>query len=169
MSVPSVIVVMGVSGSGKSTIGQQLAERLRWSFFDGDDFHPPENIAKMSQGIPLDDDDRRPWLQAMHAKLADLLAQGTPTVLAASLLRQRYRDLVLSGLRDVRLVYLKADPRLIDERLQQRQGHFFKPQLLASQLQILEEPADAVVISVDAPSASIVAQLVNELGLESAS
>ena len=156
---------MGVSGSGKSTVGQQLAERLRWPFFDGDEFHPAENIVKMSQGIPLDDDDRRPWLQAMHDKLAEQLAQGRPAVLAASLLKQAYRDLLLTGLHDVRLVYLKADPRVIDERLRQRQGHFFGSRLLASQLEILEEPNDALVMSVDAPTASIVAHVVNELGL----
>jgi len=160
---------MGVSGSGKSTIGEQLAERLGWPFFDGDAFHPAENIAKMSQGIPLGDDDRRPWLQAMHGKLIELQAQDQPAVLAASLLKQDYRNLVLTGLHDARLVYLKADPRLLDERLQQRQGHFFNPRLLASQLEILEEPTNAVVMSVDAPTASIVTQLVSELGLAGAS
>jgi gluconokinase len=168
MSVPRVIVLMGVSGSGKSTIGQQLADRLRWPFFDGDDFHPAENVAKMSEGIPLDDSDRRPWLQAMHDKLAELLAQGSPAVLAASLLKQEYRDLVLNGLQDAQLVYLKADPRVIDERLSKRQGHFFKSRLLTSQLEILEEPANASVVSVDAPTASIVADVMTSLGLQAA-
>lgn len=162
---PRVVVLMGISGSGKSTIGRQLASRLLWPFYDGDDFHPAENVAKMSTGDPLDDRDRGPWLRAMRDTLESLLANGGQAVLAASLLKQQYRDAVLSGLSNVRLIYLKADPRLIDERLKKRQGHFFKSALLDSQLQILEEPGDAVVLSVDAPAASVVASILRELRL----
>jgi carbohydrate kinase (thermoresistant glucokinase family) len=165
MSVPRVIVLMGISGSGKSTIGRQLGERLGWPFYDGDDFHPAENVAKMARGVPLDDHDRLPWLQAMHEKLSAVLASGGQAVLAASLLKQAYRDQVLNGLSDVALVYLKAKPALIDERLQQRQGHFFKSPLLASQLAILEEPPSALALSVDTPSADIVANVVETFGL----
>lgn len=165
MAPPNIVVVMGISGSGKSTVGQQLAERLGWPFYDGDDFHPPANVSKMSQGIPLDDDDRRPWLQTLHGALADILKQGGHAVLAASLLKQNYRELVLGGLPHVRLVYLRADPRVIDERLQQRQGHFFQASLLQTQLEILEEPTDALALSVEAPSASIVSQIIERLGL----
>jgi gluconokinase len=167
VSAPRVVVLMGISGSGKSTIGQQLAARLRWPFYDGDDFHSAENVAKMSQGVPLDDDDRRPWLQAMRDELTRVLASGGHAVLAASLLKQQYRDLILSGLSDTRLVYLQADPLVIEERLKNRQGHFFESRLLASQLEILEKPEDASVVSVNGPTASVVARIVDELALPS--
>lgn len=167
MAPPNIVVVMGISGSGKSTVGRQLAERLGWPFHDGDDFHPAQNVSKMSKGIPLDDDDRRPWLQTLHDALSEILKQGGNAVLAASLLKQEYRDLVLGGLAGVRLVYLRADPRVIDERLQKRQGHFFQASLLATQLDILEEPTDALALSVEAPSAAIVSQIVDAFGLES--
>lgn len=165
MAPPNIVVVMGISGSGKSTVGRQLADRLGWPFHDGDDFHPAQNVSKMSKGIPLDDDDRRPWLQTLHDALADILEQGGHAVLAASLLKQAYRELVLGDLLGVRLVYLRADPRVIDERLQKRQGHFFQASLLATQLEILEEPVNALALSVDSPSASLVAQIVDAFGL----
>ena len=165
MAPPNIVVVMGISGSGKSTVGQQLAERLGWPFHDGDDFHPAQNVSKMSKGIPLDDADRRPWLQTLHDALAEILKHGGNAVLAASLLKQEYRDLVLGDLPGVRLVYLRADPRVIDDRLQKRQGHFFQASLLATQLAILEEPTDALALSVDAPSVAVVSQIVEALGL----
>lgn len=165
MAPPNIVVVMGISGSGKSTVGRQLAERLGWPFHDGDDFHPAQNVSKMSKGIPLDDDDRRPWLQTLHDALADILRQGAHAVLAASLLKQAYREVVLGDLPGVRLVYLRADPRVIDERLQKRQGHFFQASLLTTQLEILEEPTDALALSVEAPSAALVAQVIEAFGL----
>ncbi|HKP95598.1 MAG TPA: gluconokinase [Fibrobacteria bacterium] len=154
-----VIVLMGVSGSGKSLVGKLLAEQLHWPFYDGDDFQPKDNLAKMAQGIPLNDRDRRPWLVAMHNLLVGLCAKKGRAVLAASVLKQDYRELLISGLSGVRFVYLKGEYALLEERLKHRQGHFFKSALLGSQFEILEEPADALVVRVDAPPESIVAAI----------
>ena len=157
---PCVIVLMGVSGSGKSLVGKLLAEALQWPFYDGDDFQPKDNLAKMAQGMPLNDRDRRPWLVAMHNLLVGLCAKKGRAVLAASVLKQDYRDLLVSGLEgSVRFVYLKGEYALLEERLKHRQGHFFKSALLGSQLEILEEPADALTIRVDAPPEAIVAAI----------
>ena len=155
------IVVFGVSGSGKTTIGRLLATRLAWRFVDGDDLHPPGNVAKMRAGIPLTDADRRPWL----AKVAAVLDQPGDAVVACSALRRAYRELLRTG-RSVRLVYLKADRTLIEQRLARRTGHFFPPALLASQFATLEEPAaeeGALTVNVAAPPAAVVDQVVRWL------
>jgi gluconokinase len=156
MPSPSVIVVMGVSGSGKTTIGRKLAERLQWPFYDGDDFHPKDNIAKMSQGLPLNDRDRRPWLLAMHDLLVGLRAKGGKAVLAASVLKQDYRDLLASGMEGIRFVYLKGDFAVLEERLRSRQGHYFKAGLLSSQFEILEEPVDALTVAAEGDPEAVV-------------
>lgn len=161
-----VIVLMGISGSGKSLVGKMLAGQLQWPFYDGDDFQPKDNLAKMAQGMPLNDRDRRPWLVAMHNLLVGLCARKGRAVLAASVLKQDYRDLLVSGLDgSVRMVYLKGEYALLEDRLKHRQGHFFKTALLGSQFEILEEPADALVVPVDAPPESIVASIRKGLGL----
>jgi gluconokinase len=139
---------MGVAGSGKSTVGRLLAERLGWPFLDGDDFHPPENVEKMRRGIPLTDADRLPWLE----RLAELTRQnGGSAVLACSALKESYRRILSGGDPRVRFVYLRADPALLAARLERRKAHFFTRALLESQLATLEEPTPAsTAIAVDA-------------------
>jgi gluconokinase len=134
-----VILVTGVAGAGKTTIGRQLAEELGWHFRDADDFHPPANLEKMSRGIALDDADRLPWLHTLRDLILGCLERDEPMVLACSALKQSYRELLQMDPR-VKLAYLKVDPALILERLRARQGHFMKPDMLASQFDALEEP-----------------------------
>jgi gluconokinase len=140
-----IIVVMGVSGSGKTTIGQMLGTQLGWPFFDADDFHPPENVAKMRAGTPLTDDDRWPWLDRLAREMGAIDARGNNAVLGCSALKQAYRDRI-AGAGDVRFVYLKGDRATIAERLAGRVGHYMPPTLLDSQLATLEEPSDAIVV-----------------------
>ncbi len=152
----SFVVVMGVSGSGKTTVGRLLADRLGWDFYDADDFHPPANIAKMAAGVPLDDPDRLPWLAALHELIARSVAHQQPGVLACSALKDRYRQALQAGDGRVRLVYLKGDYALIEARMQARAGHYMKPEMLKSQFAALEEPPDALVVSVaDSPEAIV--------------
>ena len=162
----AAIVVMGVAGAGKSTIGQALATRLDCAFRDADSFHPPANIAKMSQGVPLTDDDRWPWLDAIAAWIAEQRAGGTIGVVTCSALKRRYREVLLRG-GQVRLVYLKGDMPLIARRLAARQGHFMPAALLQSQFDALEEPASeeaAITIAINAAPEAIVTQILAELG-----
>ena len=137
---PLVVVVMGVSGSGKTTIGALLAERLRWPFADADEFHSAANIAKMHTGTPLDDADREPWLEAIAARIDAWLQQGTSAIVTCSALKRSYRDSLVRGRSNVRLLYLRGDRELLEKRLAVRRGHFMPAALLASQLETLEEP-----------------------------
>ena len=139
---------MGVSGCGKSTVGKLLADRLGWEFYDGDDFLPPADIAKMTADIPLDDSDRAPWLARLHALIADCLHQNRPGVLACSALKQKYRDTLLQGNPGLRFIYLKGDYDTILARISARHNHFMKSEMLKSQFAALEEPADALVVDV---------------------
>jgi gluconokinase len=150
-----IIILMGVAGSGKSTVGRELAARLRWKFFDADDFHPAANVEKMKTGIPLDDGDRKPWLESLQRLIRDCLAKQESAVLACSALKKNYRDSLLIDER-VRLVYLKGDYRLINERLRARTDHYMNPGLLDSQFETLEEPEDALHINVKSPPDTIV-------------
>lgn len=143
-----ILVVMGVAGSGKTTIGRLLAEKLGWEFIEGDDFHPPENVEKMSRGIPLSDDDRAGWLQTLAGVLSQRLAANRSAVLACSALKQRYRDLLSWGNPAVRFIYLQGKPELLESRLQDRPGHFMKAGMLVSQFADLEEPADAYDVDI---------------------
>ena len=159
-----VILLMGVTGSGKTTVGQALAESLQWQFADADDFHPASNVAKMRAGIPLDDADRAPWLAALRTQIDKWLHAGTNAVLACSALKQAYRDeLVVSP--GVRIVYLRGRSDLIEERLKERHGHYMDPNLLPSQFATLEEPMDALVVDVDASVPDIVRQIRKGLGV----
>jgi gluconokinase len=142
------IVLMGVSGCGKTTVGRLLARSLQWPFYDGDDFQPQSNLVKMSQGFSLTDEDRAPWLKALGDLLAGILERRGHAVLACSLLKAAYRERVLGGRNDVGLVHLKGPYGLIEARLKAREGHFFKSGMLAGQIEILEEP-EAPVVEID--------------------
>lgn len=143
-----IVVVMGVSGCGKSTVGRALAEAKGWRFIDADDFHPAENIRKMSNGIPLNDDDRRPWLLRLHEVLAVAEAEGQSLVLACSALKHAYRQILTDGLSDVRFVHLHGTPDEVMTLLSRRSGHFMKPGMLDSQFATLEVPEHALTIPV---------------------
>jgi gluconokinase len=168
---PCALVVMGVSGSGKSTIAERLAERLAWSYEDGDRFHPASNVAKMSAGHPLTDDDRWPWLLAIADEIDRVCFAGEHAVIACSALKRAYRDVLVHGRNDVRIVYLDGTQQLIAGRLAQRKGHFMPPGLLASQFKTLEPPDDSekpVTVSIDASVDAIVNDIVRQLGLGAA-
>jgi gluconokinase len=165
----AAIVVMGVSGAGKSTVGRVVAERLRCPFRDADNFHPPANIEKMSRGEPLNDEDRWPWLSAIAAWIAEHRAASTMCVVTCSALKRAYRNIVTNQQSaDVRLVYLQGDFALIEARLKARHGHFMPPALLRSQFAALEEPdmdEHAITVSIDATPDEIAAGIFGMLYL----
>ena len=154
-----VIILMGVAGSGKSTIGALLARDLGCDFHDADDLHSPANRDKMQRGIPLTDEDRRPWLAAVRALIDRYLNAGADVVIACSALKEAYRATLLRGTDDVRLIFLKGSFELIAQRLASRHGHFFDPALLRSQFDALEEPRDASVVDIAGTPAEIVAAI----------
>jgi len=159
-----IVLVMGTTGSGKTTIGTLLANKLGWTFLDADDFHPAANIAKMKQGIPLDDADRVPWLAAIHAELKRQSAAGKNCVFGCSALKQSYRDTIGAGL-DMRIVYLKGTYEEMRAHILARHGHFAGEGILAGQFRDLEEPKDAIVISVAQTPDQIVQAILRELTL----
>jgi gluconokinase len=154
-----IILLMGVSGSGKTTVGRILAADLSWPFYDADDFHPPANVEKMHRGIPLTDADRAPWLEALHELLASLARDGRSAVLACSALKQSYRDRLAAGLDGVRVVYLGGSAALLQQRLAERRGHFMPAELLQSQLDTIEEPTDAIRVDIRGAPEEIVADI----------
>jgi gluconokinase len=156
---PLIVLIMGVAGSGKTTIGSKLAAALGWSFRDADDFHPPANIAKMSAGIPLTDEDRAPWLAAIRAHIDACLARGESAVVTCSALKESYRQAVISDRARVKLVYLRGDFALLLQRLHQREGHFMKESMLRSQFEALEPPRDALTLDVAQPPEKLVADI----------
>jgi carbohydrate kinase (thermoresistant glucokinase family) len=154
MSKPLVVAVMGVSGSGKTTVAKDLAVHLNWPYREGDELHPAANIEKMSRGIPLADADRWPWLRLVAGWIDGQLATGQPGIITCSLLKRAYRDLVIDRRAGVRLLYLRGDKRVIAERIAQRKGHFMPPSLLDSQFADLEEPGpdeQPLVVDVNGP------------------
>jgi gluconokinase len=157
-----MIVVMGVSGVGKSTVGAELARRLNCDFVDADNYHSPENIKKMSDGNPLTDEDRQPWLQTLHGLLLDYQLKNRDVVLACSALKQKYRDAINDQL-PVTWVYLRSPESEIRERLARRHGHFANPKLLHSQLEILEEPTNAITVQVGGNPTDAVKQVLAQL------
>lgn len=167
--MPCALVVMGVSGSGKSTIAQKLAERLGWRYEDGDKFHPASNVAKMSAGQPLTDEDRRPWLQAIAGEIDRICEAGQRAVIACSALKHAYRDILVHGRSDVRIIFLKGTQALIAHRLAMRKGHFMPAGLLDSQFKTLEPPDQSerpVTVSIDASVETIVDDIVRQLKLD---
>ncbi len=155
-----IVVVMGVAGSGKSTIGRAAAERLGWAFADADDHHPPANIAKMARGEPLDDADRWPWLDRLRSIVETASAERRPLILACSALKRAYRERLMAPGAELRFVFLQGDPALIRQRLRARSGHFASADLLDSQLAALEPPEDALALDVSAPSEHLVERVV---------
>lgn len=143
-----VILIMGVAGSGKTTVGEKLAATLGWKFLDADEVHPPANIAKMAAGHPLTDKDRAPWLAALRARIDDFLHRNVSAVVTCSALKERYREVLLSGTEEVKLVHLQGSPELLRARLRGRVGHFMAPGMLDSQLAELEPPKNALVLDV---------------------
>lgn len=170
---PRVVVVMGVSGSGKTVVGRELAALLGWSFRDADDVHPPANVERMSRGIPLTDDDRAPWLDRLRDLVGAALASGgAPTVLACSALARRYRERMGLGRAGVRLVFLDGPADVIRARIAARRDHFMPASLLESQLAALEPPAALerpIVASIEGTPAEIAAGIVAALGDDDAS
>ena len=161
-----MLIVMGVSGSGKTTIGSLIARQLRWDFVDGDSLHPAANVEKMRSGIALTDEDRWPWLQAIAAWIDATHASGVHGVVACSALKRSYRDVLLNRSSHARLVYLKVDPEIARQRMSARQRHFMPATLLQSQFAALEEPGvdeNPIVVSVDAEPQKIVAEVLSQL------
>ena len=163
---PCALIVMGVSGSGKSTIAERLAARLGWRFEDGDKYHPPANVTKMSAGHPLNDEDRWPWLQAIADEIDRTCKAGDHAVVACSALKRVYRDILVHGRGDVRIVFLNGTQDLIANRLAARKGHFMPPGLLTSQFKTLEPPKPGerpIIVSIDASVEAIVDDIIRQL------
>jgi len=157
-----IIVIMGVAGSGKTTVGTMLAEAMKCQFLEGDSLHSKENVDKMSDGIPLTDADRAPWLAAIRMRILERFERGLDLVVACSALKQQYRK-VLGKDVPITWVYLKGSPALIRARLRHRPNHFMKADMLASQFDVLEEPADALVVDVSAPPIAIVEHILSQV------
>ncbi|HTZ91157.1 MAG TPA: gluconokinase [Streptosporangiaceae bacterium] len=169
-----IVVVAGVAGSGKTTVGQALARRLGWQFADGDSFHPAANVAKMRAGLPLTDADRQPWLAAMTAWMDDIIASGQSAVLACSALKRRYRDELIGPREQAVMVFLTITQAQDEARLHARKGHFFHEPLMASQFAVLESPDPAEprvypVPTTDGPPGQIVTEIIRKLRLQPAS
>jgi gluconokinase len=162
----TIAIVMGVSGSGKTTIARGLADGEGWILLEGDQFHPPANIAKMKAGIPLTDEDRWPWLRAIAAREDELRAAGQSAVVACSALKRAYRDILIGGRPDTLLVYLRGSKELIAERMKARKGHFMPPALLDSQFATLEEPGPdehAIVVDIGGPLDAVIRDAVRQV------
>jgi carbohydrate kinase (thermoresistant glucokinase family) len=162
----TIVVVMGVSGSGKTTVARGLARKRGWTLLEGDQFHPPANIAKMKAGTPLTDEDRWPWLRAIAAKEDELLAGGQSAVVACSALKRAYRDILIADRPDTVLVYLRGSKDLIAERMKARKDHFMPPALLDSQFATLEEPGPdehPIVVDIDGSVESVTQEAIRQL------
>ncbi len=164
---PPILVLMGVSGAGKTTVAKALVARLGWPFQEGDALHPAANIAKMRAGVPLTDADRRPWLEAVAAWIDGQRARGKPGIITCSALRRSYRDLIIDDRHEVRLIYLRGSQALIRERLAGRHHHFMPPTLLQSQFDTLEEPGSQehpLVVEVGPSPAEVADTIIAHLG-----
>lgn len=166
---PCALVVMGVSGSGKSTIADRLAIRIGWRFEDGDSFHPPSNVAKMHSGQPLTDEDRWPWLRAIAAEIDRTCGTRERAVIACSALKRTYRDILVHGRDDIRIIFLDGTQELIATRLAARKDHFMPPGLLASQFKTLEPPTPderPITVAIDRSVDTIIEDIVTQLKLD---
>ena len=159
-----VILLMGVAGSGKTTIGEMLNAQLNWPFVDGDSLHSAVNVAKMAAGVPLTDDDRAPWLQSIHDVMEGWRTQHKDGIVASSALKEKYRQTLLTS-PEIKLVYLRGSYDLIYSRMQHRPGHYMKPEMLQSQFAALEEPLDAITVEISAPAEEIVAIIRRRLAI----
>jgi gluconokinase len=166
MKHPLVVVFVGVAGSGKTTAAKLFAEKTGAVFYEGDDFHPPANIAKMRQGIPLTDEDRESWLRTLREIIVGSLSKNELAAITCSALKAKYREQLQGSDKRVRFVFLNGLQKLIEERLKNRGGHFMSPTLLGSQFAILEPPMDALVFSIERPPEEIVTELIQILNRE---
>lgn len=162
-----IIVVIGPMGCGKTTVGELLAEKVGWTFADGDDFHPPENVEKMRQGIPLQDSDRFGWLTRLHRHIEEQIQEGHDLILACSALKQSYRDMLGIDQKQVISVYLKGSPELLQQRIAHRTHQYMNESLLQSQLQTMEEPQGGLIVSIGQTPEIICSEIITELGLTS--
>jgi len=162
---PRFFIVMGVSGCGKTSVGKALADLLGWDFYDADYFHPPGNIAKMANGIPLDDSDRAPWLASLHDLISSSLKAGRPGVLACSALKEHYRQQLLDDNDGVQIVYLKGSYDVVWSRMSARKEHYMKPHMLQSQFAALEEPSNALTMDISTSVDNIVREIASNLSL----
>lgn len=160
-----VVLLMGVTGSGKTTVGEKLAAELGWTFSDADDLHPAANKAKMRAGIPLTDDDRWPWLLAVRQVIEQALRDNRGAIIACSALKAAYRDVLAGGLEPIRFVLLDGDPAVLKARLVQRRHEFMNPALLESQIDTLERPPNAIVIDIEPPLDEQVRRIRRALGV----
>jgi gluconokinase len=161
-----IIILMGMAGAGKTTVGRALAIAARWPFYDADDFHDAGNIERMRAGVGLTDRDRGPWLARIHAVMIDVANRGDNAVVACSALKQKYRDALADNVPDVRWVYLRGEPDLLRDRLVSRVGHYAGPALIETQLADLEPPANALVLAVERPVHRLVAEICSAFCLE---
>jgi len=159
-----IVIVMGVVGAGKTTIGRLLAQQSGWEFADADDFHPNSNVEKIRHGIPLTDEDRQPWLDRLRSAILQWIAEGRNVALACSALKKKYRQQLEAGA-EVRFVYLKGSADLIAKRLRARHGHFADEHILASQFADLEVPESAITVEISQTPQQIVAEIRRKLGL----
>ncbi|MEQ9618292.1 MAG: gluconokinase [Deltaproteobacteria bacterium] len=157
-----ILIIIGVAGAGKTTVGKLLAEKLGWKFYDADDYHPKENVEKMKRGVSLTDEDRKPWLERLRGLIGE---QTGSAVIACSALKQSYRDYLRSGNKGVRFIYLKGSKELIRKRLQNRKGHFAGAGILDGQFDALEEPDDALTEDISNDAESIADDIIGALGL----
>jgi gluconokinase len=160
-----IIIIMGVSGVGKTTVGELLSRQTGWPFYDADDFHSPANIEKMRSGVALTDDDRWPWLDRINGVLREADRRGESAILACSALKERYRDRLAQGMEAVRWVYLAGEFDLIKQRIDARKGHYMTAKLLESQFAALEAPADALKVDVSAEPEQLAARVSSALAL----
>lgn len=159
-----IFIVMGVSGSGKSTVGKAISEKLSIKFFEGDEYHPAENVEKMKTGTPLNDEDRLPWLMCLKKIIEEALAKKESIVISCSALKQAYRN-ILKVNDEVKFIYLKGSYDMIEQRMKARTNHFFKPGLLKSQFDALEEPVDALNVDISDSTGAVVAEVISKITL----
>jgi gluconokinase len=157
-----IFIIMGVSGSGKSTIGEAVSSKLGWKYYEGDNFHPAANIEKMKNGIPLNDDDRMPWLNSIRKVIEEAISRHESIIISCSALKEKYRA-ILKVDDGVGLIYLKGSYDLIKKRMEERTDHFFKPEMLKSQFDALEEPADAVQIDISNSPGMIIKEVLKKI------